>query len=163
MSDGAITFERTRAYGVVRSILTDPGTYARMTDDFAPVAADFAVNEHPLAWYVLVIVAGQVDGLFCFYPENAICWAAHVAFLRGVPPRVTHQAGREIVPWLFAHTPCLRLIASVPACNRAAVRFGLRAMGLRAYGRNTNSFLKGGKLVDQILMGRSKPDAQGLS
>jgi hypothetical protein len=32
-------------------------------------------------------------------------------------------------------------------------------MGLKSYGRNWKSFLKGGALHDQVLMGRSKPTA----
>lgn len=151
-----MTFERTTDYRLVRAILTDPGLYPHMGDDFAPAREEFRVNEHPAIWYVLVIDDGELLGLFSFFPENQICWAAHVAMFRGTEPARTHQAGREVVDWLWAQSPCLRLIASVPVSNRAAVRFGLRAMGLRAYGRNKASFQKGGRLWDQILMGRSR-------
>ena len=152
-----MAFERTTDYELVRAILTDPGLYGHMTDDFAPAREAFRVNEHPAIWYVLVRDAGgDLMGMFCFFPESAICWAVHVAMRRGIAPAVTWQAGREIVEWLWAHTGCLRLIASVPVCNRAAVRFGLGAMGLKAYGRNKASSMKGGKLWDQVLMGCSK-------
>jgi hypothetical protein len=36
--------------------------------------------------------------------------------------------------------------------------FGLKAMGLKQYGVNEASFLKGGKLWDQVLMGISRPE-----
>ena len=141
----------------MRAILTDPGVYSHMTDDFAPEPEAFKVNRHPEIWYVLVLEGTELLGMFCFFPENRICWYAHVALFRGVAREVTWRAGREVVEWLWANTPCLRLIASVPACNRAAVRFGRRAMGLLAYGRNGASFMKGGTLWDQVLMGRSRP------
>ena len=157
-----MTFERTTDYGLVRQILADPGIYARMGDDFAPPIAEFVVNEHPAIWYVLVYPsAGDlVSGLFCFFPENGICWAGHVAFLRKTPPAITLAAGRAVVPWLWANTPCVRLVASIPAYNRAAIRFARRAMGLAAHGRNKASFMKRGTLHDQVLLGISKPSPQ---
>lgn len=155
-AEASVTFERTNDYGLVRAILTDEGIYEHMTDDFAPAREAFEPVADWRIWYVLVMEGSSLYGMFCFYPENEICWHAHVALFRGTPAAVTHQAGREVVDWLFANTGCLRLVASVPACNRAAVRFGQQAMGLRVYGRNERSFRKGGRLWDQILMGRSK-------
>jgi hypothetical protein len=97
--------------------------------------------------------------MFCFFPENEVCWSVHVALLRGTPRAVTRQAGREVMAWLWANTPCRRLVASVPASNRAAVRYGLdvEGMNLVPFGVNEKSFMKGGKLWDQVLMGRSRP------
>jgi RimJ/RimL family protein N-acetyltransferase len=57
--------------------------------------------------------------------------------------------------WLWANTPCLRAVTNVPSDNPIAYRFGSRA-GLKEYGRNPRSFLRGGVLRDQILMGISK-------
>jgi hypothetical protein len=149
-------FERTTDYSLIRQILTDPDLYGRMGDDFLPPRKDFLVNTHPAIWYVLVVEGCKLLGMFGFFPENEICWAAHVALFRGIHPRVTHQAGEEIVEWLWRNTSCERLIASVPLSNPAAVRFGLRAMGLVRYGVNPRSFLKNGILQSQILMGRSR-------
>jgi hypothetical protein len=151
-------FERTTDYSLIRRILTDPDIYDRMGDDFLPPRNDFAVNRHPAIWYVLVVEGSKLLGMFCFSPENQICWSAHVALFRGIHPRVTHQAGAEIVEWLWRHTRCERLIASVPLSNPAAVRFGARAMGLIRYGVNPRSFLKHGQLHGQVLMGRSRPN-----
>jgi hypothetical protein len=152
-----VTFERTTDYPLVRAILTMPGLYRHMGDDFAPAREAFELNTHPAIWYVLVLGEdGELHGLFSFFPENTICWQVHVAMLRGVSPAVTHLAGQGVVDWLWAHTGCERLIASVPACNRAAVRFGIEAMGLERYGCNEASFQKFGRRWNQILMGRSK-------
>jgi hypothetical protein len=160
-------FECTRGYALVRSILTEAGVYGHMTDDFAPKPDDFQVNTHEAIRYVIVWeggakyapVVGRCLGMFCFFPENEICWQAHVALLRGLRPAQTRQIGREVMAWLWGNTPCLRLVASVPKCNRAAVRYGLDpgGMNLLPFGVNEKSFLKHGKLWDQVLMGRSKP------
>jgi hypothetical protein len=152
----AISFQRTTDYSLIRLILTDPDLYSRMGDDFTPPAHQFVVNPHPAICWVLVYDRLRLLGMFGFFPENEICRAAHVALFRGIHPRVTHQAGEEIVEWLWRNTSCERLIASVPLSNPAAVRFGLRAMGLVRYGVNPRSFLKNGILQSQILMGRSR-------
>jgi hypothetical protein len=151
-------FERSTDLKLVRAILTDPDIYDRMGDDGLPPREEYQVPNHPGIWWVTVWDRERLLGLFAFFPENAICWATHVALFRGIHPRLTAQAGREIVDWVFANTPCVRLTASVPAFHRAALRFGKRVMGLKSYGRNWKSFLKGGALYDQILMGRSKGD-----
>jgi hypothetical protein len=156
-------FNRTTDYELVRRILTRRRMYEWMGDDYAPPVEQFQVNTDPRIWYVLASDEWRAIGLFCFFPENEICWAAHVALLRGTHPRLTHRAGWEVVRWLWNNTPCLRLTAKVPACNRAAVRFGLGPMGLKLIGPTLEqsveplSFMKGGRLVDQILMGRSRP------
>jgi len=151
-------------FPMVRSILTNPGIYPYMGDDFAPTPSDFKVNDHPSIRYVLVWGYGdrngrRLFGMFCFYPENEICWWAHVALFRGTPRSLTLQAGREVAEWVWNDTACKRLIASVPACNRAAVRYGTdpRGMSLLPFGINEKSFQKHGKLWDQVLMGRSRP------
>ncbi|MGO9967262.1 MAG: hypothetical protein ACLPY2_08320 [Bryobacteraceae bacterium] len=156
-----MTFDRTWDYELVRTILTHPTLYRHMGDDFAPDPERFEVNRHPAIWYVLATEEWRAIGLFCFFPENDICWAAHVAMLRKTPPALTRQAGREVMRWLWERTPCRRLVASVPMCNRAAVRYGLdpQGMNLLPYGVNEKSFLKDGKLWDQQLMGRSRPSA----
>jgi hypothetical protein len=153
-----LTFERTRDLGLVRSILTHPGIWPYIGDDFAGEPQDFHPNEDERIWYVLAIRNCRIVGLFMFVPETAVCWAVHVVMERGIPPLFTHEAGREIIPWIWAHTDCRRLVAHVPATNRAALHFGLRVMGLRAYGRNKASFLKHGHLIDQVDMGISRPE-----
>jgi len=154
-----MTFERTKDYGLVKIILTELDLYRHVTDDFAPSPEAFEANTHPSIWYVLVWEANKLLGMFCFLPQNDICWDAHVALFRGVKPDETRQAGREVMAWLWANTPCRRLVASVPRSNRAAVRYGLapEGMNLLPFGVNEKSFLKHGKLWDQVLMGRSKP------
>jgi hypothetical protein len=154
-----MTFERTGRYSLVHTILTDSRLYDYMGDDFAPPRELFHVNKHPDIWYVLVYEGYDVLGLFCLFPENTLCWTAHVALYRGMAPERTRRIGRELMAWLWEHTPCRRLIASVPECNRAAVKYGLdpEGMNLRVFGVNEKSFKKYGKLWGQVLMGRSKP------
>ena len=141
----------------MRQIFTDPGVWPYITDDFTPPSKDFRVNLHESIVYLLVWVEDAPIGLFSLVPRNAIRWEAHVSMLRKVNPAVTHKAGREAVEWIWRETLCRRLVAEVPACNKAAIRFGLRAMGMEIYGRDRAAFAKLGKLHDLVCMGVSRP------
>lgn len=158
-------FERTHDLELVRRLLTDPGIYGHVTDDFAPAPHEFVVPDHPDIWYVAVTHAAHfpqrpppVLGMFLFYPQNAICWDVHVAFRRGTLPHFTRAAGAGILAWLWARTPCLRIEAAVPICNRAALRYGVdaRGMALIPYAVRPPSFAKRGRVWPQVLMGRSR-------
>jgi hypothetical protein len=156
----SMIFERTWNSLQIRAVLTHPKIYPYVTDDFAPPREQFQVNEHPAIWYVRVRDEdGELLGLFTLLPENEICWQAHVAMIRGTHPVLVHQAGKGLLPWIWENTPCERIEAAVPACNRAAIWFGIRSMGLIQYAIKPLSFRKKGRLWDQVLMGRSKPDA----
>jgi RimJ/RimL family protein N-acetyltransferase len=152
-----MTFERTQDLDLVRAILTDPAIWPHIGDDFAPRQEAFWPNSDERIFYAITFARHLVAGLFVFIPESPVCWEAHVAMLPEWWGKVAHQAGREIVPWVWANTTCERLIARVPETNPAAVLYGLRAMGLKKFGVNSKSFLKGGTLRDQILMGISRP------
>jgi hypothetical protein len=152
-----VRFTRTRSLDLVEKILTEPGIYSLMTDDYSPPAAEFVANDHPDIWYVLVEDGPGLLGLFCFFPENRICWQGHVAFFRGLDPARTHRAGQEMPAWLWANTPCLRLEAAIPACHRAAVRFAERSVGVVRYAVKEKSVMKNGRLMDMVLLGMSKP------
>ena len=86
-------FERSTDLRLVRAILTDPDIYDRMGDDGIPPREEYQVPNHPGIWWITVWDRERLLGLFAFFPENAICWATHVALFRGIHPRLTAQAG----------------------------------------------------------------------
>ena len=91
-------FELTKDYALVKAILTHPAIYGEMGDDDLPDPEKFVVNDHPLARYVLAWRephAGLV-GVFCFYPQNRICWQGHVAMLPWVSTREKWRAGQML-------------------------------------------------------------------
>jgi RimJ/RimL family protein N-acetyltransferase len=56
---------------------------------------------------------------------------------------------------MFENTTAQRIVGAIPAYNRLAVQVVKRA-GMEQYGLNPGSFMKHGKLEDQILYGISK-------
>ena len=151
-----MTFERTSDYGLLGALIRNPSLYPFFADDFSPPVEEAVAIENPGLWYILARDGEEVLGFWMFVPQNFICWDLHTVMpLDGL----ALAAMRELLGpggWLWNNTPCLRVVTSVPAWNRIAHRFGLRA-GLKEYGRNPDSYFKDGELYDQILMGVSKP------
>jgi RimJ/RimL family protein N-acetyltransferase len=96
----------------------------------------------------------EVLGLFMLVRHNAVTWEIHTCLLPSAWGR-TIEAAREMAGWAFAHMPCFRIITNVPAYNRLALKFAQRA-GMIEYGTNYRSYLKDGRLWDQICLGLSK-------
>ena len=151
-------FERTTEPELVRGILTHPRVYPSIGDDFSPAVEDFKVNQDPRIWYVSCNIARTIPfGLFMFFPESPVCWEVHVAMLPEAWGELASAAGKRILGWIWNQDATVqRIVARVPRSNSRAVAFGLRSMGLAEYGLNPNSFLKRGRLWDQVLMGISR-------
>ena len=145
-------FTRTRNLEQVYQILTCPSIYQMMGDDYLPPAEDFEPNNHP---DIVYLIAGEfaLVGLFSLFPQNKICWELHVALLPWAKKEEKLDAARSLVPWLREHTECKRLTASVPACNRPAVIYGVHGIGMRYVGRQPKAFLRNGQLQDLVILG----------
>lgn len=152
-----IRFERTRDLAPVRAILTHPAIWRHVIDESGPEAQNWQPCNNPGIWYVLAYDGEQLLGLYAFYPQNAVCYEIHTAFLPSAWGPSTRAAGLAIWDWIWAHSPALRIVASVPADNPLVLRYAERS-GMTRHGLNTASFLRGGKLHDQILLGISKPE-----
>lgn len=147
-----IRFTRTRDLALVRAAIAgDPGVYNASSDDSAPRRADWQPNDHPAIWYVIAHSDGHFIALYTFIPQNAVTAEIHTTrvFGRGAAEQL---AGA--VRWFGCETSVRRIVAAIPATNRAAVRCALRA-GFRQHGRDPKSWLKDGRLVDRVLVGIS--------
>lgn len=125
-------------------------------DDSTPAPEAFQPNEHPLIWYVAAAESEEVQGIFTFIPQNAVCFEVHAAILPAAWGPRSREALRGAIAWMFENSPARRIVASIPAYNRLAIKLG-RDAGMKAFGRNRDSFLKNAVLHDQLLLGISKP------
>jgi RimJ/RimL family protein N-acetyltransferase len=150
-------FERTRDRELVRSVLTHPAVYGRVSDDFAPAAAEYEPPMDECIWWVAARDGDELLGVFMVYPHSHVCWEVHVAFLPSAWGPRAIAATRAAAQWLFGRTHCRRIVASIPASNRLAIRFA-RAAGMKQYGLNPRSWAKAGGLEDLVLLGISKGD-----
>jgi hypothetical protein len=148
-----VDFQRTRDLDQVYKILTCPSIYLMMGDDYLPPAEEYRVPDNP---DIVYLIAGgrALVGLFALFPANRICWDLHTAILPWASKAEKRDAAHSLVPWLSAHTECQRLTASVPESNRAAIYYGVHAIGMKFVGRQERAFLRNGRLRDLIILGR---------
>ena len=153
-----IAFERTRNYDIVRRVMTHPQIWPHISDDGSPSHQDYRPPEGEHIWYVLAWDNGEeLLGLWMFHPQNAICWEVHTCLLPNAWGERAYTAARALPEWIWRHTPCRRIVTNVPSSNRLALRFALRA-GMTIFGCNKASYLKHGRLCDQLCLGLSKPE-----
>lgn len=150
-----LTFARTRDFALVREVLTHE-SQARMSSDDATDLAAFRPNEDDRIIYLAIFDAGEALGIFTLIPQNAVCYEIHCALLPPCWGPRTRLALRGALAWAFRETPARRIVASIPAYNRLAIRLA-RDAGMTQFGTNEKSFERGGALRDQILLGISPP------
>lgn len=159
-----IVFERTGDMDLVRRVMTHPAVYPQIADDGCPPASEYRPSEHPAYLYLLVRRGADVLGLFAFTMQNAVTVEVHTCLLPAARARlesgarISTAAARGAAAWIWANTRAQRIVTSVPAFNRLALRLAERA-GMKRYGVNEKSFQKHGILHDQILLGLSRPES----
>lgn len=153
-----IRIERTTDYELIRSVMTSPAVYPHITDDYSPAAEEYCPPVHDLLVYVAVWEDEELLGLWLFVPQNGICWEVHTCLLPCARGHRARRAAKHVMAWIWRNTPCRRIVTNVPETNRLAYHFALN-VGMEFYGCNEKSFLKDGKLVDQMCLGMSRPRA----
>lgn len=147
-------FKRLDNYELIRQTMTNPKIYRWLVDDNCPAREAYTPIESDLIWYVGVYKEDTYLGLWMFTPQNSVCWEVHTCLLPAAWGE-SAQAGKEMVDWLWANTPCQRIITNVPVFNKLALILA-RNCGFIEFGRNIKSFLRNSVLHDQVLLGLSK-------
>jgi RimJ/RimL family protein N-acetyltransferase len=153
------TFERSEDWELIKKIVTHRRVYPAVSDDFSPPADKWEPVKHAEAWYVIARDGEETLGLWALFPDNRICWKVHTCLLPKAYGERAKIAVREAIAWVWANTPCLRVVTDVPEYNRLALKFALDA-GLTQFGLNPKAYMKDGKLHDVIMLGISKPGVE---
>ncbi len=153
-----MTFKRLHPWEpAIGQIFGHPKLWDSSVDDFAGAAENFVPRQDEAIWYVGVLDEKRhIFGIFALAPQNQICWEVHTRLIPSSWGKEAREAAAALIPWVWENTPCLRLVTSCPDYNKLAIRFAERA-GMTRYGVNPASWMKGGKLHDQVLLGISKP------
>ena len=150
-----MTFEVTRDYALIKSVLTIPAIYAGMHDDFSGPPETWEMERHPAVSYIAVRDGGELLGITVTAAHSMICVEAHNALLPHVGWKRRLRAAKEFWSWL-AGCGCRRVIGKVPANNRYAIAFN-KAAGMKIFGINEKAFMKDGGLQDEVWFGLSLP------
>ena len=148
-------FEISTDVELIRKIATSPWIYPHISDDFSPNAEDWQPPIGSAFVYLIVYDEQELLGMWTLYKQNAICWEIHTCLLPNAWGKRARVAGKEVIDWIFENTDCLRIVTNVPDYNRLAFKYAIEC-GLIRYGLNPASYMKDGKLHNQILLGISK-------
>lgn len=103
--------------------------------------------------WIGVVDDDQLQGLFVLISQNSISVEIHTCLLPSMRGSKAFRAGELILNLIFKNYE--KVISWVPENNRKAKLFSL-LLGFQVEGINRASFLKNGKLQDQILVGLTK-------
>ena len=151
-----IKIERSTDYALIKGVMTHPAVYRHLTDDTAPPAGEFRPIESDLIWYLVAWDGDELLGLWLLHPHTAVCWEIHTALLPDAWGARARRAAQVMLKWVWTWTPCRRIVTGVPQGNRLAYRFAIAA-GMEQYGVNEASFIRDGRMQDQICLGISRP------
>lgn len=142
--------KRTFDLDVIHSVFKNKNLAKYLTDDFTEI------EEYPIHDMIYYLEARDTEliGLFMCVQMNSICLDAHVAMLqRG---RKTKVAGNEAIEWIFKNTGYEKINATIPMFNKLAIKYA-KDIGFTEEGVNRGSFIRNGKIHDQLYLGIRRP------
>lgn len=153
----SFTFERTTDVELIRSIAAHPLLYKHLHDDFAPAREQWHPVIHDLVSYMVVREDGEPIGLFIVNAHSTVLWEIHECFLPQAWGEKAIAATIQFREWIWKKSACQRLFGQIVESNRLALRFA-KAAGMMEFGVHPKSFMKHGRMQDQILVGVSRPE-----
>jgi RimJ/RimL family protein N-acetyltransferase len=136
----------------IRATMTHRRIWPHIADDNAGDPEDFAPIMHPGLYYLTPEHQGARVGVFFYHAHTPTFWEVHTCVLPAFWGAPATSAARAGLLWMVQNTSCCKVITHVPSDNPTARRFAHR-VGLTDEGINRASFLKGGKLLDQYVLG----------
>lgn len=142
---------------LVNSIFNDPAVIEHICDDASS-------GNRPFDFGPLMGTPESAGPFFLTNGSTAVCFLMpmngttldlHSAILPSSRGKQAIQIGHEVIRWIWENTRYIKLLTWIPASNVPAYAFA-RKCGFAVEGRATMSFMKNGKLQDQILAGLSK-------
>jgi hypothetical protein len=151
-----VIIERTYDIEEINYVLKHPNVKGFIEDDFSQDV------EYPMLDIVYYLAARENDiiaGMFVVLPINGVTVDAHSAMLPGFYGDKAREAGRLAIRWVFESTGFLKINGSTPDYNKRALRFS-EDIGFKREGINKKSYMKNGKLYDQIYFGVEREEWQ---
>lgn len=144
-----ITLQPLNDLDLINRVILDAAVNDDISDD---ASKNHKIQQLPHAFECLGIYHDEeIKGLFMLVPQNAVTAEIHTCLLlRG---KEAFQAGQLLLDYLFSNYQ--KAISYTPSTNKKALFYALR-LGFKKEGVLTQSFLKNGVLVDQVVVGLTK-------
>lgn len=155
MQKEEITIGRLIDADLVNSVIKHDKIFPHLTDDFTNNADVFdtqAVVENESVYFIGVAVDDELASVFYYQPHNHATFEVHSAVLPKYRGKLSVKMAKESLKWIFDNTPCRKVITHVPVGNNPAFVLS-KKVGMQIEGINRKSIMKGGKMIDQTLLG----------
>lgn len=146
--------KRTHDMALVREIVTHPAIWPHSHED--GTSDEWQPEDSDAMMWMLVNDPRPV-GVFLVHPRGVQCLEMHTCLLPTVWGPAAAHAAQLLLKWAFQNGNCRKMVTSVPAYNRAALRFA-KAGGMTQEGVNRASYLHNGEMIDQIMLGITKEE-----
>lgn len=147
--------EPTQDSELISSCIRHPRVWPSVSDDGSPLKETFSPVFSESIVYLAAFDRGEFFGIFMLHAHNFICWEVHTCLLPSSWGEKAKRFASLCIDWIFSNTECKRLITNVPSNNVLALRLA-KLSGMKEFGVNEKSFMKNGKVLDQIILGISK-------
>jgi RimJ/RimL family protein N-acetyltransferase len=138
--------------------MSHPRIWPHISDDYSGPPEDFRPILHKKGLYYLAPeVDGRRVGVFFYHAHSTVLWEVHTCVLPEFWGAAALYAARDGLRWMVDNTGCRKVITHVPDDNSVARRFAHR-VGMVDEGVNRASFLKGGVLLDQYVLGITREE-----
>jgi RimJ/RimL family protein N-acetyltransferase len=152
---------RTFDVAFITRVMTHKRVWDHVSDDLSGEREDFAPILHEYLYYLAPEHDGQQIGVFFLHPHNGVTFEIHTCILPQFWGQPALTGAQDAFRWMVGNTSCRKIITHVPANNTVALRFAVKA-GMVHEGLNRQSYLKGGTLLDQDVLGITEGEIKCL-
>lgn len=146
--------ERTTDLNVINSVFKHEAIKRFVCDDYSE---DVEYIIHDSLYYLAAYDGPDLMGMFLSHPISSTIVMAHLAMLPCGRGEKSRELGIEAINWVFNNTAYSKINGMTPIYNKIAIKYNLD-VGMKKEGVNKKSFMRNGKLHDQIYFGITKSD-----
>ena len=134
----------------IKAVLCHQEIWAKIAHDGTCKPEDF--NPPNSATYICAYVDDKPAGLMVYKDKDGVQLECHFQVLPEYRKEYALEIADRAIQWAWDNTSAYKIVAEVPEIYMNVVNFGI-SVGFQVEGINQKSYLKDGKLYDQLYLG----------
>ena len=146
----SLTLNRTKNKFAIKDILSNEDLFKCISDDHSNIN-DFDIDIESDHW-LLLSTEDELIGCYKVETRNSSHIEVHTNILPKHRKKYSKEAGLLLYEWILSYERIMKLTVTIPVIFNNVRDYCLH-FGLSDEGLNKSSIMKGGKLLDQWVMG----------